>query len=856
MVNDYTHDVFPWTSRTDRNVFSLSKMKIWEDFINHLRGLGIIAYLWFYSDDSNGLYPAKNSSEEQLYFSYLISRFAAFENIIWNLALEYQEYRDKAWAQSMGAFVKAEDPSDHLVAVHQLPGNTWTLSGDPNIDIFSHQGTLNSAKDVKNLVLTVQQKSVNDGHAVVIWPEEFHFDPVSSERATIREIIWGSVMQQSGYTLMGSYFWGAGDTGTRWYHDLDKTVSDLLQRVDRYELMSERNSLVTDGGNTKFCMADPGKEYLVFSTSTGNLTINLSLAPGTYTVEWWNTDNGSVTSGSPIDGGNSRTLSVPFEDAVLYLKREGPMDQTPPSVPTFLAGSAAGQEVTLSWTAATDTESGIIGYRIYRGTTAGSQAFLGAIGNVTTFTDHAPLPGTTYYYKVSAVNGIGLEGAKSNITTVTTEAGNIPPSGDNISTTIHEDAVAAITLSATDVEGDTANKYRIESNPKNGTISGFNNSSGDLIYTPEKDANGTDTLTFSASDNNGATFGEQGSVIITITPINDPPVIPDTAFTTAMEKQIGIQLRFDDPDGPGPFAYEITAYPEHGELIGGSNDRDYLPNPGFIGVDSFSWHTHDGIAWSAVMTWLITVTDTLNLSVSLVAYLGSATVPIIVAEGFIEGAAQCNDRTGPPAYTNVPAELSGLTYLLTARDDRSTIPAENEVLYRVNASAACTVFVLFDNDAGIPSWISSDGWTNTELSVTASGNAYSIYKKYFPAGDIDLKRQVSGSSEGTGYVFKAAGGGTVEVFSDASPSGQSLQIRACPNPFNPEIAILVPGWKSLGNAGRIRIFDVDSRLVADLSARIINGRATWNASNVPSGVYFVRLTCGKTVISRKVSLIR
>ena len=56
----------------------------------------------------------------------------------------------------------------------------------------------------------------------------------------------------------------------------------------------------------------------------------------------------------------------------------------------------------------------ITGYKVYRGTTSGGETLLTTLGNVTAL---RPTPavtnGTTYYYKVSAVNGIG-EGSLSN----------------------------------------------------------------------------------------------------------------------------------------------------------------------------------------------------------------------------------------------------------------------------------------------------------------------------------------------------------------------------------------------------------------------------------------------------------
>jgi len=93
-----------------------------------------------------------------------------------------------------------------------------------------------------------------------------------------------------------------------------------------------------------------------------------------------------------------------------------------PSAPVDLsatAGPAIG-EVSLSWSApASDGGTPVTGYRIYRGSTSGSETLLASVGNVTTFADGGHANGETFFYTVSAVNLAG-EGAQSNESSATT----------------------------------------------------------------------------------------------------------------------------------------------------------------------------------------------------------------------------------------------------------------------------------------------------------------------------------------------------------------------------------------------------------------------------------------------------
>ena len=89
-----------------------------------------------------------------------------------------------------------------------------------------------------------------------------------------------------------------------------------------------------------------------------------------------------------------------------------PPAPTVPAAPS-LAASAGTGVVHLSWGAPSNGGSPIANYKIYRSTSTGTESLLTTLGNVTSFDDTAVSNGTTYFYKVSAVNGVG-EGPPSN----------------------------------------------------------------------------------------------------------------------------------------------------------------------------------------------------------------------------------------------------------------------------------------------------------------------------------------------------------------------------------------------------------------------------------------------------------
>ena len=97
-------------------------------------------------------------------------------------------------------------------------------------------------------------------------------------------------------------------------------------------------------------------------------------------------------------------------------------DSTPPAAPTgLLAAGMSESQIDLTWSSASDPDSGVSGYNIYR------DGVKVATLTTTSFSDIGLAQATTYSYEVSAVNGAGLEGPRSAAVPATTFADNTPP---------------------------------------------------------------------------------------------------------------------------------------------------------------------------------------------------------------------------------------------------------------------------------------------------------------------------------------------------------------------------------------------------------------------------------------------
>jgi len=77
-----------------------------------------------------------------------------------------------------------------------------------------------------------------------------------------------------------------------------------------------------DLASTRYCLAQPGREYLVYLPQGGEVTVDLTAASGAIAVEWFNPDTGETLPAASTSGGASRSFKSPIAGhAMLYLRK-------------------------------------------------------------------------------------------------------------------------------------------------------------------------------------------------------------------------------------------------------------------------------------------------------------------------------------------------------------------------------------------------------------------------------------------------------------------------------------------------------------------------------------------------------
>jgi uncharacterized protein (DUF1800 family) len=172
-------------------------------------------------------------------------------------------------------------------------------------------------------------------------------------------------------------------------------------------------------------IATPGATYSVFRGTTSNGESSTAIATALTSPAFTNT---GLTNGTTY----FFKVTAVVANVSSAMSTEASATPAPPSAPTGVSATPGDKQVILSW----NTVAGAVSYNVYRGTTANGESGTALATGLTTatFTNTGLTNGTTYFYKVAAVNAANTVGTKS------AEASAMPTAPGLILTQAQQDA--------------------------------------------------------------------------------------------------------------------------------------------------------------------------------------------------------------------------------------------------------------------------------------------------------------------------------------------------------------------------------------------------------------------------------
>lgn len=367
-------DVWPFVERDAKFHYDCSKLDQWGIVFDHATARGL--YLHFklqeneIDDNRRGhdarpdLVPealdgGRLGPERKLYLRELIARFAHHLALNWNLGEENTQSTEEL--RAMAQYLRDTDPYRHLIVIHTFPdqqdqvyppllGGQSALTGASlqNAWDAAHQRTLQwvteSARAGKPWVVCNDEQN----------PAELGVPPDPGYAGHSGEAVQGG-RTYTLHDIRKLCLWGtlmAGGGGVEYYFGYRLPQNDLQcedwrsrdrswdycrlalaffreHKVPFWEMTNADPLIGNDRhDNSKFCLARPGAEYVVYLPNGGTTSLDLGKERGRFSVRWYNPraggalQRGSVTRVSgPGKVALGEPPADPGEDWVVLVRR-------------------------------------------------------------------------------------------------------------------------------------------------------------------------------------------------------------------------------------------------------------------------------------------------------------------------------------------------------------------------------------------------------------------------------------------------------------------------------------------------------------------------------------------------------
>jgi subtilisin family serine protease/regulation of enolase protein 1 (concanavalin A-like superfamily) len=163
---------------------------------------------------------------------------------------------------------------------------------------------------------------------------------------------------------------------------------------------------------------------------------------------------------------------------------------------------------------------------------------------------------------------------------------NAPVAGE-LTLSTQEDTLLSFSYAGTDADGDPLS-YEMLTQPSSGVVT---DAGGAMWFTPESNMNGVVSFTYRAFD--GFHYSAPATVTVTVTPVNDPPVLKPVAIVMTGTGSRTVTLEATDVDSPS-VTIALAGQPAHGTATLLGTQLTYSLSSTYLGADSIPLTLDDG----------------------------------------------------------------------------------------------------------------------------------------------------------------------------------------------------------------------------------------------------------------------
>jgi len=209
------------------------------------------------------------------------------------------------------------------------------------------------------------------------------------------------------------------------------------------------------------------------------------------------------------------------------------------------------------------------------------------VGNAIEYTANPGASGTDTLWYVACNQCTNPAPLCDTAQVIVNVSANLPPLIEDITETTTEETPIVMCLTITEPEGEEITSVTIGDAPDNGTISIEFATDTCVVYTPNPDFIGTDTMTVIVCDENGNC--NTGQIVVEVEEVpNDPPTISDESPTIPFGEPSEICFDISDPENDAVSLSLIIGEALNNVTVINDSCILYTPTGCFTGVDDFS----------------------------------------------------------------------------------------------------------------------------------------------------------------------------------------------------------------------------------------------------------------------------
>jgi hypothetical protein len=275
--------------------------------LDYLHAEGIIAHLMIQVQNKQVRWPQRRSVEDDLYWRYVVARYQAYSNVVWDVGKEcynlLNELGSHEYTIDRIGLVRRTDAYRHLVTAHDTAADSagQDSPADQACDFVCDQVHLHDVAKYNREAAGRFQKGVKPYMNIEYGYEE-GVEPLPTFHSGGTRP-WQDILLWTWAIYLGGGYACYYYSNTAW--DLIKLqpeppgwqryryLADFLALLN-VNAMEPCNDLVERG----FCLAEPGRQYLVFLSEGGDTNLALDGVPTRASVEclWMDIFCGERTS--------------------------------------------------------------------------------------------------------------------------------------------------------------------------------------------------------------------------------------------------------------------------------------------------------------------------------------------------------------------------------------------------------------------------------------------------------------------------------------------------------------------------------------------------------------------------------